>query len=1035
MDDSQVCVAHCFSLFCLSLSSSPSLAAPLVESCGMSVVADGASTSSQPYQQLKETSEEIDTAAQSVALSPVSSSSLTVTRASASKVDESEQHPSSDCQSEMHHADLDRLDRASATTLRDEGRQGFNLRTSLFNLIPLTSWLPSYSIQKQLLGDVLAGVTVGLMVIPQGLGYASVALVPKVYGLYSAFISTFVYAVLGGCKDVSIGPTAILSLLSAQATGGDVLLAIEITFLMGLFQIALAILRLGILVDLISNPVLSGFTSAAAMQIILTQLGGLCGFKTRSEVYFAIYDFFAMIKQIHAADLILGLCSMTFLILLGKLRSRPHILFQQLATGRNALLVLVSALLSLTVAQVGGESSVPWKLVGHVPSGLPSMRSPLQATSQISGVMGNVMLSAFVGFLESIAIAKSFARQNNYLNKLNSNQELFSIGIANVLGSFFQSLPVTGSFSRTAVASQAGANTQLQGVFTGVVVLLALILLTPAFYYIPTTVLSSIVMVAAANLVDVSICKDLWNLGWLGRLDMFSLLLSFFACLFLDIQYGILIGVACSLAILGIQMARPRARVIEENALQQQAGMSGAESASMGWGNESERAGLLLTSASSASSTPAAMLTNPVIAVTNQDALPRSTSSALTRASLSPHSSPDWLLIWRVEGPLVFFNSSYISTLLLRAEIALFELVPARREGESTAMDTTASDHVGMVNEQGIDDVRVPLHSIIVSGGSPNGVVSNDAVRLHLPTNVGGIPTSPDPAFDPDNLRGLQIGSTRNHDNDGADDDELSSLGNNHENGASAAAARKIGGHAAITNPEPGVQGLAPSPPLPEPLLPLDETLAEAADEFLEAHPYAAPKSGGDAIGEEVAASAGSAIQLDSSRRSPHGSPSRSPESNVRRMLSNGNGVVEVSTSSMTNGEQWRLDSMASGSNMLPNGAGTSSITAGSRGRTSSEADTTVAAASSIDSAIRFGGLLSFGFDTENSNAIRMRKCRLRVLLLDCSMLSVIDTTAVRGIYQLCRDYASRVRPVTVHFAACQPHVANLLQQVREEQK
>ena len=398
----------------------------------------------------------------------------------------------------------DDADRASASALRSRAHAGFSLWGTLVGALPILSWLPSYDVRSTLLADALAGVTVGLMVIPQGLGFATIAGVPQVYGLYSAFLGVFVYAALGGCKDISVGPTSILCLLSVQTTGGDPQVATQMALLMGALQIALAACNLGVLVDLISNPVLSGFTSAAALQIVLTQIGGLCGFKTRSAVYDAVYDVIDKRSELRAADLLLGLGSMLLLVLMGQLKSCRSPWLNILATGRNAVVVLLGGLISYIIAREHSSEesvvqAVPWKLVGHVPSGLPAPQIPTPSAHFLSAQSGNIALAAFVSFIESIAIAKAFAKKNNYAHKLVPNQELLAIGVCNLVGSFFQSLPVTGSFSRTAVASQAGARTQLQGVFTGLVVMMALVLLTPAFFYIPKAVLSAVVIMSANN--------------------------------------------------------------------------------------------------------------------------------------------------------------------------------------------------------------------------------------------------------------------------------------------------------------------------------------------------------------------------------------------------------------------------------------------------------------------------------------------------------------------------------------------------------
>jgi high affinity sulfate transporter 1 len=426
----------------------------------------------------------------------------------------------------------DDADRASGESLRSAFVAPFRLGSFLRERVPALSWLPNYAPRRHLAGDLIAGLTVGLMVIPQGLSYASVAGTPPIYGLYSAFIGVFVYSCFGGCKDISVGPTAILSLLSFQANGGDIDVAIQMTMLSGIVQMVVAIARLGLFVDFISGPVLSGFTSAAAIQIILTQVGHVCGYKTRDQVYFAVYDFFHDIGQLRWADLLLGVGCMVLLHLMSKLKSRfPNsVVLTQLCIGRNAFIVLVTALLSFIISR---SHAVPWKLVGSVPSGLPTPELPQPSGSMIKDQAGNIALSALVGFLESIAIAKAFAQQNGYAHKLSANQELFAVGLANFLGSFFRALPVTGSFSRTAVASQAGAKTQLQGVFTGIVVLLALVLLTPAFYYIPTTVLSAVVIVSVihtslpyAHLLLLIVCSCLCSCCCLVHVTVLHLILS-----------------------------------------------------------------------------------------------------------------------------------------------------------------------------------------------------------------------------------------------------------------------------------------------------------------------------------------------------------------------------------------------------------------------------------------------------------------------------------------------------------------------------
>ncbi|KAL2712869.1 sodium-independent sulfate anion transporter-like isoform X1 [Vespula squamosa] len=444
---------------------------------------------------------------------------------------------------------------------------GMSFEKVIKGRIPLLKWLPLYR-GKDALGDLVAGLTVGLTLIPQAIAYAGLAGLSPQYGLYSALIGSFVYIVFGTCKEVNIGPTALISLLTFTYARGIPEYAILLCFLSGCITIIFGILRLGFLVEFVSMPVVAGFTSATSLIIACSQIKGLLGLKIHAESFLDIWkELYNNIGQTRLPDLILSCCCIFVLILLKILKDikfRNQFLrtfFWFLGTGRNALVVLLCAVASYIFEIRHGA---PFLLTGHIDAGLPRVESPsftitvrneTQTFLDICKHFGSgIIVVPLISIIGNVAIAKAFYFFLARGQTLDATQEMLTLGLCNVIGSFFQSMPITGSFSRSAVNNASGVRTPLGGLYTGILVILALSLLTPYFYYIPKATLSSVIISAVIFMIEINIIRPIWRSS---KRDLIPGFITFLACLFAGVELGILIGIAIDLLILIYINARP----------------------------------------------------------------------------------------------------------------------------------------------------------------------------------------------------------------------------------------------------------------------------------------------------------------------------------------------------------------------------------------------------------------------------------------------------------------------------------------------
>jgi SulP family sulfate permease len=425
-----------------------------------------------------------------------------------------------------------------------------NLRTFL----PILDWLPKYK-STQLKGDLAAGLTVGVMLIPQGMAYAMIAGLPPIYGLYASTIPLILYAIFGTSRQLAVGPVAMVSLLTAAGIGvlaeGNmelyIVLAITLAFMVGAIQFLLGAFRLGFLVNFLSHPVISGFTSAAALIIGLSQLKHLLGvdIPRSHHVHEIVLNAIEQVGSINWATFAIGIGGIALII--GSKKISKAIPAQ-----------LVAVVVGILVVWGLGLTGQGVKIVGDVPSGLPSVSTPSFELGQLQSLLPIALTIALVSFMESIAVAKAIqAKHKNY--KVIPNQELIALGIANIGGSFFQSYPTTGGFSRTAVNDQAGAKTGMASIISAVLIILTLLFLTSLFYYLPKAILASVIMVAVFGLIDYKEAIHLWKSN---RTDFFMLIVTFIATLSLGIEQGIAVGVILSLVMVIYRTTRPHIAVL-----------------------------------------------------------------------------------------------------------------------------------------------------------------------------------------------------------------------------------------------------------------------------------------------------------------------------------------------------------------------------------------------------------------------------------------------------------------------------------------
>ena len=420
------------------------------------------------------------------------------------------------------------------------------------NITPFLGWIGELKKTEVVKADILAGTTVALVLVPQSMAYAQLAGLPPYYGLYASCLPVAIAAFFGSSRQLATGPVAVVSLLTASAiepiaaSGGEgyFIYAVMLALMVGMVQLILGVVRLGMMVDFLSHPVVTGFTSAAAIIIATSQLNEIFGVEVdRAEYHYQVV--WATLKagweNPHLFTLLFAIGSLALMVAVKRyLPKLPNVL----------IAVIIATLFSwfFDYEANGG------RVVGNIPQGLPSFEVPTLSWAMIQQMTGVALAIALIGFMEAISIAKAMAVKTR--QRLDADQELIGQGLSNITSSLFQGYAVSGSFSRSAVNIESGAVTGFSSIVTAILIGFTLLFLTPLLYHLPQATLAAVIILAVASLVRFKSFKNIWRIQYQ---DGFVAIVTFVLTLLFapHLENGILIGVLLSLGLYVYRTMRP----------------------------------------------------------------------------------------------------------------------------------------------------------------------------------------------------------------------------------------------------------------------------------------------------------------------------------------------------------------------------------------------------------------------------------------------------------------------------------------------
>lgn len=432
--------------------------------------------------------------------------------------------------------------------------------------LPFLRWLPRYKLH-QLPGDLIAGATVAIMVIPQGMAYALLAGLPPAVGLYASMLPAIAYGLLGSTRILVVGPTAITSVMVLGAIeplgkmdmAAYMSLSLTLTLFLGVVYVLMGLLRMGVIVNFLNRSVIAGYVNAAALTIIFSQLQHLIGVsipRTSSPLEL-LRQVLMRISETNMVTLALGAGSVA--ILLYFLQWLPGVLEKRgvpsiprfIITRSGPLLVVVLTVSAVAALRLDVNAGVT--VVGSIPSGLPDISAGPFAFGEWDTLLPGAIAIAFVGLMEGISTAKSLTTRRR--ERIDANQELFAMGAANLTSAFSGGFAVTTSISRSTVNYTAGANTGLSSVVAGLIVMLAVVLFAPLLHYLPNAALAAIILTSVIRLIDFSAVREIWRYS---HMEALPFVVTFVAVFFVNIAVAIFIGVALSMALYLLRTAVPR---------------------------------------------------------------------------------------------------------------------------------------------------------------------------------------------------------------------------------------------------------------------------------------------------------------------------------------------------------------------------------------------------------------------------------------------------------------------------------------------
>uniref|UniRef100_A0A672L688 SLC26A/SulP transporter domain-containing protein n=1 Tax=Sinocyclocheilus grahami TaxID=75366 RepID=A0A672L688_SINGR len=435
-------------------------------------------------------------------------------------------------------------------------------KSVVFGFLPILTWLPSYPLKQYLFGDIVSGISTGVMQLPQGLAYAMLAAVPPVFGLYSSFYPVLLYTFFGTSKHISIGTFAVISLMiggvavreapdSMFAVNGTnasqivdfeardarrVEVVVALTTLVGIIQFVLGLLRFGFLAIYLTEPLVRGFTTAAAVHVSVSQIKYLLGVHTARfngplSVVYSLDAVFRNIASTNVVTLIIGLVCTVFLYFIKDLNERFKKKLPIPIPGEIIVIVSTGISYGMVMSENYGV-----EVVGKIPTGLLPPKIP--DFSVFPGLFPDAFAIAVVGFSIAISLAKIFALKHGY--SVDGNQELIALGLCNFMSSFFHTFAVTASMSRSLVQESTGGHTEIAGLLASLLVLLVVVAIGFVFQPLPTTVLAAIIMVNLLGMFKQM--KDIPALWRTSKIELAIWLVSFFASVLLGLDYGLVVA-------------------------------------------------------------------------------------------------------------------------------------------------------------------------------------------------------------------------------------------------------------------------------------------------------------------------------------------------------------------------------------------------------------------------------------------------------------------------------------------------------------